>query len=55
MPDGFFSIGNCAGKDTFFRFNTKHGLGLEAWSVSLLPPAPIARNSYDLMKIQIGK
>jgi len=36
-------IGNCAGKDTFFRLNTKHGLGLEAWSVFLLPPAPITR------------
>ena len=30
-----FAVGNCAGKDTFFRVNTMHGLGLEARSVSL--------------------
>ena len=28
-------------QDTFFRFNTRHGLVLEARSVSLLPQSPI--------------
>jgi heme/copper-type cytochrome/quinol oxidase subunit 3 len=36
-------IGNCAGKDTFFRFNTRYDLVLEARSASLLPQAPITK------------
>ena len=34
-------IGNRAGKDTFFRFNTRYDLVLEARSVFLLPQTPI--------------
>jgi len=35
------NIGNRAGKDTFYSFNTRYDLVLEARSISLLPQTPI--------------